>query len=98
MVTVSRTYYPNRLRKYRKLMGYRQKDVAILLGLGANNATRISRWEQGIALPSLPNLLKLSILYRALVNQLYYDLFLEYRPDIFKAEAVFKSSSLTIHE
>ena len=91
MVTVSRTYYPNRLRKYRKIMGYTQKQVAIFLGLGENNASRISRWEQGIALPSLQNVLKLSILYRTLVNQLYYDLFLQYRPEIFKAEAVFKS-------
>ena len=79
-------------------MGYRQRDVAILLGLGASNAARISRWEQGFALPTLPNLLKLSILYRTLVNQLYYDLFLEYRPDIFKAEAVFKSPTNIIHE
>lgn len=53
-------------------MGYKQVDVARLLGIQSTN--RISRWERGLAMPSALNLIKLSILYRTLVKQLYADL------------------------
>lgn len=62
---------PNRLRKHRILAGYSQKDVADILGM--KSTSRISKWEQGTALPSLEYLLKLSILYHVLCDELYYN-------------------------
>lgn len=73
-------HFPNKLRRYRKIMGYKQIDVAHLLGVISTN--RISRWERGLAMPSALNLLKLSILYRTLVNELYFDLGQEVRDEL----------------
>jgi transcriptional regulator with XRE-family HTH domain len=63
---------PNRLRRYRKIMGYSQRDVARLLGM--KSPSRISKWESGKRIPSIRNLIKLSILYHTLIENLYYDL------------------------
>ena len=79
-----RRHIPNRLRKHRKLMGYTQKDVALLLGL--HNTNRISRWEKGLCFPSVVNLIKLSIIYRTFPNELYFDLLLELRHELLKKE------------
>jgi len=68
-------HIPNSLRRQRKLMGYSQTDVAKQLGMKRTN--RISEWERGDAMPSLINLLKLSIIYRTLPTDLYFDLFQE---------------------
>jgi len=51
--------------------GYKQEEVMRFLGLRSMN--RISLWEKGIVMPSAGNLFKLSILYHALVDQLYYE-------------------------
>ena len=66
---------PNRLRKYRKIMGYSQKDVARKLGYKCTS--RISRWEEGKSMPSVINLIKLSIIYCRLPTDLYFDTYLE---------------------
>lgn len=68
-------HIPNSLRRQRKLMGYSQADIAKQLGMKRTN--RISEWERGDSLPSLINLLKLSIIYRTLPTELYFDLFQE---------------------
>lgn len=65
-------HIPNHLRKYRKMAGYKQTEVAKLLGLKSTN--RLSRWEHGLSMPSVKNLLLLSILYCTLPNQLYSEL------------------------
>jgi transcriptional regulator with XRE-family HTH domain len=72
---------PNRLWKYRKLMGYSQTDIAIRLG--HKDTSRISRWENGFTMPSGKNLLQLSILYKTLVNELYFELSTELRQNLF---------------
>jgi len=46
----------------------------------------ISRWERGVTMPSTENLLKLSILYKTLVNELYYHLGKEYQQELFPQE------------
>jgi transcriptional regulator with XRE-family HTH domain len=61
----------NRLKMFRKLRGYKQKEVAALLGL--YNAMPIRQWEQGKQLPNTQNLIKLSILYRTYPNELYTE-------------------------
>jgi transcriptional regulator with XRE-family HTH domain len=63
---------PNNLRKHRKAIGLKQKDVAKILGL--KNCGMISRWEKGICLPSLLNAFKLAGLYCVLVDALFFPL------------------------
>ncbi len=46
----------------------------------------VSRWEKGFAIPNGEHLLKLSILYKTLPNELYYELVREYQRDLFPAE------------
>ena len=65
-------------------MGYKQKDVALLMNL--RDTSHISRWEKGLSLPSTINLLKLSIIYRTFPNELYYNLLLELRHKVLKME------------
>ena len=76
----------NSLRKHRKIMGYRQIDVALLLDL--NNTSRICRWEKGLSFPNTINLIKLSIIYRTFPNELYFDLMLELRHELLKKEKI----------
>lgn len=61
-------------------MGYEQKDIAYLLGLKSHSC--VSEWEQGKKNPSIENLLLLSILYRTLPDQLYYDLRFELQKEV----------------
>ena len=63
---------PNLLRKYRKVKGLKEKDVARLLGL--RSPSRISRWEKGACLPSLASALRLAGLYGVMVDALFSDL------------------------
>ena len=62
---------PNLLRKYRRIRGLSQKQVATILGL--KSASRISRWEKGRCMPSLMNAIKLAILCRIMVDALFFD-------------------------
>jgi len=63
---------PNNLRRYRKAVGLKQKDVAEILNL--KSAGMISRWEKGVCLPSLINAIKLSGSYCVLVDALFFPL------------------------
>lgn len=77
-------HIPNRLKKHRALMGYKQKDIAYLLGLVSTN--RISEWENGTAMPNLINLIKLSVIYRTIPTDLYYDVMKELREELLRKE------------
>lgn len=70
----------NCLRKYRKLKGLRQKDVARILKL--RSTSMISRWENGIVLPNSLNILRLSLLYRTLIDILFIDLMRRLKEDL----------------
>jgi transcriptional regulator with XRE-family HTH domain len=61
-------------------MGFSQTEVAQKLNL--KSSAIISRWEQGITQPSLNNALRLSALYKTLANELFWDLFTEYREEL----------------
>jgi transcriptional regulator with XRE-family HTH domain len=63
---------PNCLRKYRKAIGLKQKDVAKILNLRSSGM--ISRWEKGVCLPSLLNAFKLAGLSSVLVDALFFPL------------------------
>ena len=75
---------PNLLRKYRKANGYKQKDVAKILGI--KSSSKISRWEKGECMPNLVNALRLSILFRVMVDSLFIDLLRQLRIDVSKQE------------
>jgi len=74
-----RRHIPNRLRMHRKLMRYTQKQVAALLGL---HPAQLSQWENGVKLPSTINLIKLSIIYRTLPNDLYFEYYQDLKEEI----------------
>ena len=74
----------NCLRKYRKVRGLKQKDVAKILGF--KSTSMISRWENGVSLPSTQNLLKMAVLYRTIVDALFIDLIREFKRKTLKRE------------
>ena len=68
-------------------MGYSQEDIRQKLRL--KSTSMISRWESGHKMPSGENLLKLSVLYKTLVNELYYGLTKEYQAELYPDERIF---------
>lgn len=86
MVNAGR-HIPNRLRKHRKIAGLRQQDVAKLLG--HKSTCRISRWEKGLSMPSAFNLLKLSILYGVLPQELYFETYVQFKRSLQKESEIF---------
>jgi DNA-binding transcriptional regulator YiaG len=65
--------FSNNLRTFRNKAGLRQIDVARLLNLDC--ADRLSRWENGSAMPNILNLFKLSALYKTAPQELYLELY-----------------------
>jgi transcriptional regulator with XRE-family HTH domain len=63
---------PNCLRRCRRARGLKQKEVAKILGL--KSTSMISRWEKGVCLPRPLTMFRLAILYRTMVDALFYDL------------------------
>ena len=76
--------YHHRLRIYRRRMGYTQREVADKLG--HKDTSLVSRWESGTANLSLENAVRLSKLYKTLVNQLVYELDREIGQELFPHE------------
>lgn len=65
--------HANRLWKYRRRMGFSQRQVALILGYAS--PTHVSRYEHGAKLPSLITALKLEIVYRVPVAFLFPELY-----------------------
>ena len=65
--------FSNNLREFRRRAGLRQIDVAQLLQLDC--ADRLSRWENGSAVPNIFNLFKIAALYNVQPHELYLDLY-----------------------
>jgi transcriptional regulator with XRE-family HTH domain len=80
---------PNKLKLYRQMEGYSQRDVAQILSF--KNSAVISSWEMGRNRPSFEYLLKLSILYHTLPAELFCDLYQHYREQIQEAKRKFDS-------
>lgn len=75
---------PNCLRKYRRIRGFSQKDVAKRLGL--KNSSMISRWECGKCMPNTKNVFRLSVLYHTLVDALFIDIIRSMRAELHQKE------------
>jgi len=65
--------YPNSLRRHRKAAGSRQREVSIALGLGGSTE-RISRWENGGAMPKAGSLFRLAALYHVSAQELFDEM------------------------
>lgn len=65
--------FQNSLRDHRTKAGLLQRDVAKLLGMDC--ADRLSRWENGQAVPSIVNLFKLAVLFKVEPHLLYPELY-----------------------
>ena len=61
--------YPNKLKEFRLKAGYTQKQVANHLKMQCEN--RLSHWEKGTSVPSIPNGLKLCKLYKTKMEEVY---------------------------
>ncbi|MBM3210617.1 helix-turn-helix transcriptional regulator [Candidatus Poribacteria bacterium] len=85
---------PNCLKKYRKIRGLRQKDVAKILGI--KSASMVSRWEKGLCMPNTLNLFKLAILYRTIADALFIDVLRALRDDVHKAEEKVLNTSINL--
>ena len=64
--------YPNKLKELRIAHSLKQTEVSAHLGFTGEE--RISRWEQGQALPSIPNLIKLSKLFKVHAEEMYPEM------------------------
>ena len=60
---------------HRRVQGYSQKKVTRLLSL--SDPGTISRWERGVSMPSLRDVLRLASIYMARAEELYPALFEE---------------------
>src|ERR1051326_4577424 len=76
---------PDQLRKYRMARGLSQRTVARILGFA--DGSSISRWEQGVCLPTMHNMFRLAAIYRTLVDALYIDVLRTIREEIRGQEA-----------
>lgn len=64
---------PNRLWKYRKRMGFTQRQVAEIIGY--HSSADLSHYEHGRKLPSLVTALKLELVYRVPVAFLFPEVY-----------------------
>jgi transcriptional regulator with XRE-family HTH domain len=86
-MAANKQFIPNSLKKHRRLCGFSQDDIKNRLKL--KSTSMISRWERGLTMPSGENLLKLSVLYKTMVNELYYTLSKQYQVRLFPAERAY---------
>ena len=84
MTKVKKKTIFNRLRKYRRARGLKQREAARILGLA--DASSLSRWEHGVSLPSVMNMFRLAAMYRTLVDALYIDTLRAIREEVRKRE------------
>ncbi len=68
---------PNNLKEFRLKADLTQKQVCQKLGF--TNEVSLSHWEQGVNIPNLINVFKLSDIYNAPPQELYKDLLVQIR-------------------
>lgn len=78
-MTTQSANYPNMLWKTRQELGLERKQVARLLGHRSTNL--IMRYENGKSLPNLKTVIKLCLIYRAQIEELFPELTQTYRAE-----------------
>ena len=73
----------NTIRRGREEKGYRQSDVAFLLG--HNCSSQVSCYERGQIMPDSENLLKLAYIFNTLPEGLYPEISRKWRQEVEKA-------------
>ena len=91
MENISYKDIPNLLRKYRRVNGYTQIEVAKILGIKCSS--KISQWEKGECFPNLMNALRISILYRVMVDSIFIDHLRHLREEMKKRESKYLSKN-----
>jgi transcriptional regulator with XRE-family HTH domain len=86
MVDVSLT--ENRIWKYRNVKGFKQEDLAFMIG--QSNPSQISRYERGVAIPKLKYLIKLCSALDINVEYLYPHLIREWHHEVKKKKEKLK--------
>jgi transcriptional regulator with XRE-family HTH domain len=66
---LTKRMFPNNLYALRRIRGFRQKTVATLLG--QKGTDMVSCYERGLVLPPLSTVIKLTLILRAEVTELY---------------------------
>lgn len=79
-----RTLPINYLRKFRLARGLSLGEVAAILGFRSTSA--VSRWERGLSLPDMQNLLRLSALYRTFADALYPEIASDLKKEVMEYE------------
>jgi len=64
--------FHNKLKLFRRSKGYSQKKLARMLGLA--DTSTISRWEHGVAFPSIMQTFRLARIYNTLPHELFDEL------------------------
>ena len=72
--------YPNNLYALRRIKGFRQKTMALLLG--QKDTDMVSCYERGAALPPLSTAVKLTLILGAELTELYPHLHQELEKEI----------------
>lgn len=68
-----KTPISNKLKELRKKAQLTQTELAKALNFN-DSQDRMCKWEKGVAMPSAPNLIKLSRYYNVAPNEIYPDL------------------------
>lgn len=74
----------NNLRRCRKVRGFTQRRVAVILGL--KSTAIISRWEKGLCLPETRSLGRLAGIYRTTVDALLREYFQKLHREMIREE------------
>ncbi len=71
---------PNSLRFYRRRQNLKLYELADRIGL--SSASHLAHWEMGRKIPTLQNVLKLSIVLNVQVSSLYFELYRQLRDEL----------------
>ncbi len=78
-------FISNRLRKHRLLMGYTQKQLADFVEV--HDRKIVSKWEQGLAMPSGEHLLRLAKALHVSSDVLYQEFMIPFEEELAVKEA-----------
>jgi len=70
----------NRIWKYRNVKGFKQKELAFLIGQDA--PSQVSRYERGLVIPKLEQLIKLCYALDIKIESLYPQLMKKWHQEV----------------
>lgn len=70
----------NRIRRKREESGYRQSDVAFMLG--HKNSSQVSCYERGLIMPDSENMMKLCYCLNTMPEGLYFEMTKKWKDEV----------------